>query len=249
MALRLTGEQRLRLHHRLRRVRATARPSPLLLVIAALFVTVLLSSNLIAVKLVSFGPWTLPAAVIVFPLSYLFGDVLTEVYGYGAARRVIWLGFCCNLIFVGFIVAAGALPGAPGAWDSTAQAAYQRVLGFAPRLLAASFAAYVAGEFLNAFIMARLKVATHGRWLWTRTIGSTLAGQGIDSAIFISGAFLGVLPGNILVRTILYQWAFKTVYEILATPVTYAVVTFLKRRESEDAYDIGTDFNPFSLAR
>jgi uncharacterized integral membrane protein (TIGR00697 family) len=221
----------------------------LLLVIAALFVTVLLTSNLIAVKLVSFGAWTLPAAVIVFPLSYLFGDVLTEVYGYSAARRVIWLGFCCNLIFVGFIVAAGALPGAAGAWDATAQSAYQRVLGFAPRLLAASFTAYIAGEFLNAFIMARLKVATRGRWLWSRTISSTLVGQGIDSAIFITGAFLGVLPGGILVRTILYQWAFKTAYEILATPVTYAVVAFLKKRESEDAYDLGTDFNPFRLAR
>jgi len=230
-------------------VREPARSSPLQLVIAALFVTVLLTSNLIAVKLVAFGPWTLPAAVIVFPLSYLFGDVLTEVYGYSAARRVIWLGFCCNLIFVGFIVAAGALPGAAGAWDGTAQSAYQRVLGFAPRLLAASFAAYVAGEFLNAFIMARLKVATRGRWLWSRTISSTLVGQGIDSAIFISGAFLGVLPSGILVRTILFQWDFKTAYEILATPVTYAVVSFLKRRESEDAYDLGTDFNPFSLAR
>ena len=229
-------------------MRSTARISPLLLVIATLFVTILLTSNLIAVKLVSIGPWTLPAAVIVFPLSYLFGDVLTEVYGYGAARRVIWLGFFCNLVFVGFIVAAGALPGAPGAWDGKAQAAYDRVLGFAPRLLAASFIAYVTGEFLNAFLMARLKLATRGRWLWSRTISSTLAGQGVDSAIFITAAFLGVLPVNLLLKTILYQWLFKTAYEVVATPLTYAVVGFLKRTEGQDHFDIGTDFNPLRLS-
>ncbi|MEO6796474.1 MAG: queuosine precursor transporter [Candidatus Dormibacter sp.] len=229
-------------------MRSTTRVSPLLLVIAALFVTVLLTSNLIAVKLVAFGPWTLPAAVVVFPLSYLFGDVLTEVYGYGTARRVIWLGFFCNLVFVGFILAAGALPGAAGAWDAPAQAAYERVLGFAPRLLAASFLAYVVGEFLNAFVMARLKLATRGRWLWSRTIPSTLLGQGIDSVIFITGAFAGVLPGGVLVQTILYQWAFKAAYEVLATPLTYAVVGFLKRREGVDSFDLGTDFNPFRLA-
>ena len=210
--------------------------------------TILLTSNLIAVKLVSIGPWTLPAAVIVFPLSYLFGDVLTEVYGYGAARRVIWLGFLCNLVFVGFIVAAGALPGAAGAWDVNAQAAYERVLGFAPRLLAASFVAYVAGEFLNAFLMARLKLATRGRWLWSRTISSTLVGQGVDSAIFITAAFLGVLPVDLLLKTILYQWLFKTAYEVVATPLTYAVVGFLKRSEGQDHFDIGTDFNPFRLS-
>ncbi|HET9847611.1 MAG TPA: queuosine precursor transporter [Candidatus Dormibacteraeota bacterium] len=224
------------------------RTSPLLLTLAALFVTVLLTSNLIAVKLVAFGPLTLPAAVIVFPLSYLFGDVLTEVYGYASARRIIWLGFACNLIFVLFIAAAGALPGAPGIWDANAQSSYARILGFTPRLLAASFAAYVAGEFLNSFVMARLKIATQGRWLWTRTIGSTLAGQAVDSAIFITGAFVGVLPAGVLLRTILYQWAFKTAYEIVATPLTYAVVTFLKRSERQDPFDIGTDFNPFRLA-
>jgi queuosine precursor transporter len=229
-------------------VRTTARTSPLLLTLSGLFIAVLLTSNLIAVKLVAFGPLTLPAAVIVFPLSYLFGDVLTEVYGYAVTRRVIWLGFGCNLVFVLFILAAGALPGAPGVWDSSAQAAYNRILGFAPRLLVASFIAYVAGEFLNSFVMARLKIATQGRWLWTRTIGSTLAGQGVDSAIFITGAFIGVLPAGILVRTILYQWGFKTAYEIVATPLTYAVVGFLKRRENQDPFDIGTDFNPFRLA-
>jgi uncharacterized integral membrane protein (TIGR00697 family) len=178
----------------------------------------------------------------------LFGDVLTEVYGYGVTRRVIWLGFACNLVFVLFILAAGALPGATGAWDPNAQSAYERILGFTPRLLAASFVAYVAGEFLNSFVMARLKIATRGRWLWTRTIGSTLVGQGVDSAIFITGAFAGVLPGNVLLRLIFYQWAFKTAYEVVATPLTYAIVNFLKRQERQDPFDIGTNFNPFRIA-
>jgi uncharacterized integral membrane protein (TIGR00697 family) len=230
-------------------VQSTVRTSPLLIVLSALFVTVLLTSNLIAVKLVAFGPLTLPAAVIVFPLSYLFGDVLTEVYGYSVTRRVIWLGFACNLIFVLFILATGALPGATGAWDPAAQSAFERILGFTPRLLAASFIAYGAGEFVNSYVMARLKIATQGRWLWTRTIGSTLVGQGLDSAIFITGAFAGVLPGGILLRTILYQWGFKTAYEIVATPLTYALVNFLKRYERQDPFDIATDFNPFQLAR
>ena len=148
-----------------------------------------------------------------------------------------------------FIVAAGALPGAAGAWDPAAQSAFDRILGVTPRLVLASFIAYVVGEFVNSFLMARLKIATQGRWLWTRTIGSTLVGQGLDSAIFITGAFAGVLPGNILLRTILYQWGFKTAYEIVATPLTYAVVNFLKRQERQDPFDIGTDFNPFRLAR
>jgi uncharacterized integral membrane protein (TIGR00697 family) len=224
------------------------RASPLLLVLSGLFVAVLLTSNLIAVKLVAFGPLVLPAAVIVFPLSYLFGDVLTEVYGYGVARRVIWLGFFCNLVFVLFILAAGGLPGAAGLWDANAQSAYERILGFTPRLLVASFVAYLAGEFLNSFVMARLKIATGGRWLWSRTISSTLLGQAVDSAIFITGAFIGVLPTGVLLRTILNQWAFKTAYEIVATPLTYALVGFLKRMERLDPFDTGTNFNPFRVA-
>ncbi|HYM49353.1 MAG TPA: queuosine precursor transporter [Candidatus Limnocylindrales bacterium] len=225
-----------------------ASASPLLLALSGLFVTVLLSSNLIAVKLIQAGPLTLPAAIIVFPLSYLFGDVLTEVYGYATTRRIIWLGFACNLAFVGFILLAGVLPGAPGAWDQPAQQAYQRILGFTPRLLGASFAAYIAGEFLNSFVMARLKILTRGRWLFTRTISSTLLGQGVDSAIFITGAFFGILPAGLLVSTIAGQWAVKTAYEVVATPLTYGLVAFLKRREGLDAFDLGTNFNPFRLA-
>lgn len=223
------------------------RTSPLLIVLSALFVTVLLTSNLIAVKLVAFGPWVLPAAVIVFPLSYLFGDVLTEVYGYAVARRVIWLGFACNLVFVLFILLAGALPGA-ALWQPSDQAAYSRILGFTPRLLAASFVAYLTGEFVNSFVMARLKVLTGGRRLWTRTIGSTLLGQALDSTIFITAAFAGILPPGLLARTVLIQWVFKSLYEIVATPLTYLVVGYLKRAERQDPFDAGTDFNPFTLA-
>ncbi len=232
---------------------APARASPLLIVLSALFVTVLLTSNLIAVKLVAFGPWMLPAAVIVFPLSYLFGDVLTEVYGYAVTRRVIWLGFICNLVFVLFIVLAGALPGA-AVWQASDQAAYARILGFTPRLLAASFAAYLAGEFLNSFVMARLKILTGGRRLWTRTISSTALGQAVDSTIFITGAFAslgpfaGILPAGQLATTILTQWLFKSLYEVAATPLTYLVVGFLKRAEGQDPFDRATDFNPFTLA-
>jgi queuosine precursor transporter len=228
-------------------VRAPVRTSPFLIVLSALFVTVLLASNLIAVKLAAFGPWVLPAAVIVFPLSYLFGDVLTEVYGYAVTRRVIWLGFVCNLVFVLFILLAGALPGA-ALWQPSDQAAYTRILGFTPRLLAASFVAYLAGEFLNSFVMARLKVLTGGRRLWTRTISSTVVGQGVDSAIFITAAFAGILPPNLLVRTVLTQWIFKSLYEAVATPLTYLTVGFLKRAERQDPFDTATDFNPFTLA-
>jgi queuosine precursor transporter len=226
-------------------VQAPRRVSPPLVVLAALFVTVLLTSNLIAVKLVAFGPWVLPAAVIVFPLSYLFGDVLTEVYGYAVTRRVIWLGFACNLIFVVFILLAGALPSA-SFWHG--QAAYSAILGFTPRLLAASFVAYLAGEFLNSFVMARLKILTGGRRLWTRTISSTVLGQAVDSTIFITGAFAGLLAPGLLVQTIATQWIFKSVYEVVATPLTYLVVGFLKRAERQDPFDTATDFNPFSLA-
>ena len=224
-----------------------APASPSLIVLSALFVTVLLTSNLIAVKLVAFGYWVLPAAVIIFPLSYLFGDVLTEVYGYATTRRVIWLGFVCNLVFVLFIVLAGALPGA-SVWQPSDQTAYSRILGFTPRLLAASFVAYLAGEFLNSFVMARLKILTGGRRLWTRTISSTVLGQALDSAIFITAAFAGILPGGLLVRTIVTQWLVKSLYEVVATPLTYLVVGFLKRVEGQDPFDVATDFNPFTLA-
>ncbi len=221
--------------------------------VTAIFVTCLIVSNIIAVKLAAFGPWYLPAAVIIFPISYIFGDVLTEVYGYARARQVIWIGFGCNLLAVAAIWVGGLLPAAPfwnaGVYDSAgaAQQAYAAILGFTPRLLAASFTAYLAGEFLNSFVLARLKVATAGRHLWARTIGSTLIGQLADSGIFILIAFAGILPAGALGQTILTQWIFKSAYEAAATPLTYAVVNFLKRVENEDVFDRNTNFNPLAF--
>jgi len=215
------------------------------LALAALFVACLIASNIVAVKLIQPLGLVLPAAIVIFPVSYILGDVLTEVYGYKSARRVIWLGFLGNLLVVVVIAAAQALPAAPF-WDG--QAAFERILGVAPRLLGASFAAYLVGEFANAFVLAKLKIATAGRFLWLRTVGSTLVGQALDSAIFITLAFAGILPPAALFGAILTQWLAKSGYEALATPITYAVVGFLKRREGLDVYDRGTRFNPLLLA-
>jgi len=217
------------------------------LLVAVLFVACLLSANITAVKLVSFGGVVLPAAVLIFPVSYIVGDVLTEVYGYSTARRVIWLGFLANLVLVLFVLLVGALPGAHGLWTEEDQQAYGRVLGFTPRLLIASFLAYLLGEFANAYVLARMKVLTRGRWLFSRTLGSTVVGQFLDSGVFITLAFAGVVPGGVLLRLALTQWLAKVAYEALATPLTYAVVTFLKRVEGVDAYDIRTRFNPLAL--
>jgi len=213
-------------------------------VIASLFVTCLITANIIAVKLILLFGFLLPAGIIVFPLSYLFGDVLTEVYGYGAARQVIWLGFLCNLLAVIAIFLGGLAPAAPFLQN---QAAYEAILGFTPRLLLASFLAYLAGEFTNSFVLAKLKIATKGRWLWTRTIGSTLVGEGLDTLIFISIAFWGIIPPQLMLTAILTQWVFKVVYEVIATPFTYLIVGFLKRRENLDTYDNRTNFNPLRL--
>lgn len=227
--------------------------------VTSIFVTCLIVSNIIAVKIASFGslpligPLFLPVAVIVFPISYIFGDVLTEVYGYARARQVIWIGFGCNLLAVAAIWAGGLLPGAPfwnaGVYESphAAQAAYEAILGFTPRLLAASFTAYLAGEFLNSYVLAKLKVATAGKWLWLRTISSTLVGQLADSGLFIAIAFAGVVPVTALGRLIVTQWLFKCAYEAAATPLTYVVVGFLKRWEKEDHYDRDTNFNPLAI--
>lgn len=221
--------------------------------VTAIFVTTLVISNIIAVKLVSVAGLVLPAAVVLFPIAYIFGDILTEVYGYGNARRVIWTGFFCNLLAVAAIWVAGLLPAAPfwtaGAFKSaeTAQQAYSAILGFAPRLLVASFIAYLLGEFLNSFVMAKLKLRTQGRFLWLRTITSTLVGEGADSAVFISVAFWGILAPGSMVTSILSQWLFKVVYEVLATPLTYLIVNALKRSENEDYFDRNTDFNPVAF--
>jgi queuosine precursor transporter len=218
-------------------------------VLAALFVTSLIVANIIAVKILAlpFGLFA-PAGVVIFPLSYLFGDVLTEVYGYAAARRVIWLGFFCNLVAVLAFLLAGALPAAPF-WP--AQQSYSTILGFTPTLLIASFCAYLVGEFLNSFVLAKMKIATGGRWLWTRTIGSTLVGEGVDTIIFITLAFgiTGIFKPSQLVAGILTQWGFKVLYEVAATPLTYLIVNRLKRVEGLDPFDTKTNFSPIVLAR
>jgi uncharacterized integral membrane protein (TIGR00697 family) len=211
--------------------------------LAALFVTSLITANIVAVKIVEVGSFQVPAGTLtLFPLSYVFGDVLTEVYGFGRARQVIWLGFACNAIAVAAIMVSGILPAAPF-WQD--QAAWDAILGFTWRLLLASFAGYLVGEFINSFILARLKLLTKGRWLWSRTITSTLFGQFFDTGIFILIAFTGVVPRSELLEIFLTAWIIKVAYETLATPVTYAVVGFLKKVDNSDVYDISTSFNPF----
>ncbi|MFC2014469.1 queuosine precursor transporter [Chloroflexota bacterium] len=211
-------------------------------IIMAIFVTCLITANVIAVKVISFGFIVLPAAIFIFPLSYIFGDVLTEVYGYRWTRRVIWLGFFCNLIFVIFAWIGQLMPAAPF-W--TNQVAYESILGYTPRLLAASFFGYLAGEFVNSVILAKMKIMTQGKWLWSRTITSTIAGQGLDTTIFIVIAFIGTPVFTPLM--ILHHWLAKIVIEAVATPLTYVVVNYLKKKEAVDTYDYETNFTPFSM--
>jgi len=211
------------------------------LLVASIFITCLITSNIIAVKFINIFGLVLPAAIIIFPLSYIFGDVLTEVYGYRQASQVIWLGFFCNLVAVIAIWLGQILPAA-SFWDG--QAAYERILGYTPRLLVASFLAYLVGEFANSFILAKMKIATKGRWLWARTIGSTLVGQGLDSLVFMTLAFLGTIPVKTLAGAIVVQWLSKSTYEAVVTPLTYRVVNFLKKKEGLDVFDYDTRFNP-----
>jgi uncharacterized integral membrane protein (TIGR00697 family) len=202
------------------------------IVVAAFFVTALVVSNIIAVKLVQVSGRVFPAGLVIFPLSYLLGDVLTEVYGFRAARAVIWLGFACNLLALAAIQIAIALPAAP---FYEQEQAYEDVLGTTWRIFVASLTAYVIGELANAYVLARMKSATRGRFLWSRTIGSTIVGEGLDSAIFVSIAFAGTGAG--LANPILTTWAIKVAYETIATPITYAIVNYLKRAEGMDVYD------------
>ena len=222
----------------------------------AVFVTVLLCSNLIGPgKPAEIGPWqvggiTIPAVtfgagILFFPISYLFGDFLTEVYGYARARRVVWTGFAALAFASLMSYVVLALPPAPG-WPG--QAALVSVFGQTPRIVAASLLAFWVGEFTNSFALAKMKLLTGGRWLFSRTIGSTIVGAGVDSAIFYPVAFLGVWPTAIVIKVLLTNYVLKVLWEVLATPVTYAVVNALKRAENEDFYDRETDFTPFSLA-
>lgn len=212
--------------------------------VMAAFVAILLLSNVIgAAKPASVGGFVFGAGILFFPISYVIGDVLTEVYGYARARRCIWAGFAA-LIFMAFMSwVVVALPPAAG-WDG--QAAYEKVFGQVWRIVLASITAFWAGEFVNSYVLARMKVWTGGRMLWTRTIGSTIFGQAIDSAIFYPLAFLGVWSTTQVLTVMATNWVLKVLWEVVLTPVTYLVVGFLKRREGVDIFDEGTDFTPFS---
>jgi uncharacterized integral membrane protein (TIGR00697 family) len=227
-------------------VKGEPRYSHRFVFVVAIFVTCLITANIISVKLINVFGLVLPAGILIFPVSYISGDILTEVYGYAQARRVIWLGFFCNFIVV-IAVWLGKIIPPTSFWD--AQLAYERILGFTPRLLAASFLAYLIGEFFNAFVMAKMKIITNGRWLWMRTIGSTLVGQGLDSMVFITLAFAGTIPSKVLALAVITQWLIKSAYEAAATPLTYISVGFLKRHDGMDVYDYNTRFNPLLLRK
>ncbi len=226
--------------------------------IMVLFVTVLIVSNIASsAKIVDWGmnifglPLAFDAGTLLFPISYIFGDVLTEVYGYRRSRRVIWAGFFALALTAGTFALVRAMPG-EATWQTYAgDAAYEAILGgmSAGGIVLASLAAYWSGEFLNSFVLAKLKVATAGRWLWMRTIGSTLAGQAVDTAVFILVATLaGVFPWTLFATLVVSNYLFKVGIEALMTPFTYAVVAALKRAEQEDYYDRETDFNPFAMS-
>ncbi len=219
-----------------------ARPYKYLDVLITMFVVILLVSNLVAQKICMIGPFAVTGAVLLFPITYIFGDVFTEVYGFGASRRAIWLGFfgTALLYLMGAIVIA--LPGAPD-WKN--QQAFTVVFGFIPRILAASLIAFWAGEFANSYTMAKLKLVTNGKKLWTRTIGSTIVGQGVDTLLVVTLTFAGKYPIHTLANIICTAYLLKVGYEVLATPITYWVIGRLKASEDADAYDRGVSFNPF----
>ena len=212
--------------------------------ISVFFVSVLLISNVASAKIVDFGYFTFDGGTLLFPLSYIFGDILTEVYGYKRARGVVWLGFFMALLMSVVFIVVGKLPSASG-WNN--QSAYDLILGLTPRIVFASLIAYACGEFSNSYILAKIKIKMKGKMLWVRTIGSTIVGEFIDSILFIVIAFWGILPNSLLITLVISNYIFKTLIEVIFTPITYKVVNFLKKKENEDYYDTDTNFNPFKL--
>ena len=210
--------------------------------ISVFFVSVLLISNVASSKIVDLHWFTFDGGTLLFPLSYIFGDILTEVYGYKKSRQAIWLGFFAALMMSLVFIVVGKLPAAVG-WEN--QTAYDKILGLTPRIVVASLIAYFCGEFSNSFVLAKMKIATKGKWLWTRTIGSTIVGEFFDSLIFVLIAFSDLFPASLLLTLITSNYIFKTLVEILFTPLTYKIINFLKKREKEDFYDYNTNFNPF----
>jgi queuosine precursor transporter len=210
------------------------------------FVVILLVSNLVAQKVCQIGPLAMSGAVILFPITYIFGDVFTEVYGFAASRRAIWLGFFGTALLYAMGAIVIALPAAPG-WKN--QQAFATVFGVIPRILAASLIAFWAGEFANSYTMARLKLLTNGRKLWTRTIGSTVVGQAVDTVLVITLTFAGTVGVATLARIIVSGYLLKVAYEVIATPITYLVINWLKRAEQSDAFDRHESFNPFRFGQ
>ncbi|HEY1743935.1 MAG TPA: queuosine precursor transporter [Granulicella sp.] len=206
------------------------------------FVVILLVSNLLAQKVIRIGPFSTSGAMVLFPITYIFGDVFTEIYGYTASRRAIWLGFFGTALLYAVSALVIALPADPE-WHN--QAAFITVFGFLPRILIASLIAFWAGEFANSYTMAKLKLITKGRMLWTRTVGSTVVGQAVDTTLVIVITFAGTFSPHKLVTIILTGYLLKVAYEVLATPLTYLVIGGLKRAEHVDTFDTHTNFNPF----
>ncbi|UCC78489.1 MAG: queuosine precursor transporter [Candidatus Zixiibacteriota bacterium] len=212
--------------------------------ILGLFVAVLLISNVASSKVLDLGPFTFDGGTILFPISYIFGDILTEVYGYRRSRRVIWTGFFAAFLMSAVFMIVGKLPPAAD-WPN--QEAYEKILGLTPRIVIASLIAYFAGEFSNSYTLAKMKIFSKGRWLWTRTIGSTIVGEGVDTVLFVFIAFYGVFPESLLLSILVSNYIFKVCFEAAFTPFTYMIVGFLKNKERSDVYDYDTDFNPFSI--
>ena len=209
--------------------------------IVAIYVAALITANTVAVSVLDIGPFAADAGTLTFPIAYIVGDVLTEVYGFRIARRVIWLGFICNLFAVGVYQLSMQFPTHN---DPAFDSGFQMVFANTPRILLASMAAYLVGSFVNAAVMSKLKVRMQGKHLWARTIGSTIAGQGLDTVIFVLIAFGGVFPNDIVWEMVYTNWIIKIGVEVLATPVTYRVIGFFKKKEGVDVYDINTSLNP-----
>ena len=215
-------------------------------ILLSIFIVVLLISNLVGQKICAFGPFRISGAQLLFPITYIFGDIFTEVYGYGASRRAIWLGFFASGLMALMGLITVALPPAPD-WPN--QQAFATVFGIVPRLVIASLIAYWAGEFANSYVLAKMKILTDGKYLWTRTIGSTVVGQLVDTTVLMFIAFSGTLGLKTIVVLIFSGYIGKVLYESAMTPLTYLVVNWLKRMESVNVFDLGTDFSPFHIAR
>ena len=218
--------------------------SKYLLPITGLFVAVLLISGITSTKIIDLWPFVFDGGTLLFPLSYIFGDILTEVYGYRTSRKVIWTGLASMLLMIGMIVLINFLPANADRWQ---QSAYQIILMATPRIFLGSIVAYFVGEFVNAFVLAKMKVWMQGRHLWMRTIGSTLIGQAFDTVVFVMIAFYGIMDMQTLWIIIISNYIFKVWVEVILTPVTYKVIAYLKKTEETDVYDVETNFNPFII--